>query len=1199
MMKKSVIKGIVALTVLLPLFASCNNPQENIHKSSSALQQKVAKTIDVEGTVNEVYALNEEIDYSYFVIIIGFDDNTTQRFNVDDENVVVTGGDTSTEGQHQLVFSCFNLEKVFYYEVKAFRLTLDFNGGTYDGKEKVEIIPDNYQVNIAEYVPTYIDNNEEYEFAGWFYDKELTQRVNSDIDGFISIRGDVTIYAGYDHNYNDLFSYVVGTDNTISLTSLLDGAFSVGPELVIPRTIKLYPIVGIADGFFDEDFAMFYPFNTLSFAENSEVKYIGKKAFKNSYIEYINLPDKLETIDEEAFSNSHLTGTLTLPKSLKKINDYAFFGNYQLGQIDFQEKGSLAYIGVSAFAYCTNLASLVFPDSLIQIRSEAFHFCESVESVYISSSIENIGLRAFSAMSNLKEFIVDENNKNYCSIDGNLYSKDKKTFIRYCFNKSATEFTVPDTVERIYENAFDVSGEISDLAKINLPEGLISIGGEAFRECNAEFVLPSTLRSIEFSAFFGYGGKTFQINPNNRLFRVIDGILCSYDGKELCSVPTNYYKDTLVIPSSIETIRSYALSGSNTIEFIIINSDSNLKKVNECGLALFHMKKLLTVSIYKPEPFELVDNACVLNQFAVNQNFKICISDSYINEYMNKWVNYTNTIENCGDYLIQNNLYNFSDFASYCIDTISNNGFGFTSYEQYLRGIPCFKRMETKAALNYIGDSMNVLNSLYYLNTLDTKYIEYIKSFERSCYQYIIDLVKNIDDTMLANIDFDFNIVIDRLSIIPSEIYKVIEPFYDNIMNISDRLDSIQKQQDEFIQKVMLASEDLSSFTAESFILLQDEFNKLGSTHIRLTSKQNKAWYKLECSYDIYEFLSTPLNYENLSKLNIIVYGDEDHTKLGIDNYLRFYFTDEESQNSLYRYQDYLNKKQEFDEFVNQNVLTMDEYGQNLDINMTYDDIVFNDIQNRYDSLGDNLYFISDLASIKYELLLLRKDMQLFNLKFDEVTINFDNLEESYDMVLAIDNKINLLTSFANVEDISILDSISSFPEYQKYIQVSDKVKEFINQSFNEFNSLIAAITADNVLDNSASFNSLYNYLDKYINIYEYDEWGYVAGYNETYYMLIAIIISAKMQNILKNYEVLTVDNYLQVDHLLYSYYDDANHEEVEGLVNLIEEIKSDFYFNEDLFNQYLNVYCQSENRNYLDEFNNYLEYFSKVSFTE
>lgn len=119
------------------------------------------------------------------------------------------------------------------------------------------------------------------------------------------------------------------------------------------------------------------------------------------------------------------------------------------------------------------------------------------------------------------------------------------------------------------------------------------------------------------------------------------------------------------------------------------------------------------------------------------------------------------------------------------------------------------------------------------------------------------------------------------------------------------------------------------------------------------------------------------------------------------------------------------------------------------------------------------------------------------------------------------------------------------------------------------------------------------------INIYEYDEWGYVAGYNETYYMLIAIIISAKMQNILKNYEVLTVDNYLQVDHLLYSYYDDANHEEVEGLVNLIEEIKSDFYFNEDLFNQYLNVYCQSENRNYLDEFNNYLEYFSKVSFTE
>lgn len=69
-------------------------------------------------------------------------------------------------------------------------------------------------------------------------------------------------------------------------------------------------------------------------------------------------------------------------------------------------------------------------------------------------------MQAFENAPMLKEFIVDDDNEVYCSIDGNLYSKNKDIFYRYCFGKQDKIFTLPATVKTIYESAFDVTNEV-------------------------------------------------------------------------------------------------------------------------------------------------------------------------------------------------------------------------------------------------------------------------------------------------------------------------------------------------------------------------------------------------------------------------------------------------------------------------------------------------------------------------------------------------------------------------------------------------------------------------------------------------------------------------------------------------------------------------------------------------------------------
>lgn len=91
-------------------------------------------------------------------------------------------------------------------------------------------------------------------------------------------------------------------------------------------------------------------------------------------------------------------------------------------------------------------------------------------------------------------------NPNFCSIDGVLFSKDRKTLIDYPWGRPADAYIVPDGVTTIGANAFRAA---QNLKHLYLPEGLTTISPVAVYGCEGltELIIPASVTSIGGYAF--------------------------------------------------------------------------------------------------------------------------------------------------------------------------------------------------------------------------------------------------------------------------------------------------------------------------------------------------------------------------------------------------------------------------------------------------------------------------------------------------------------------------------------------------------------------------------------------------------------------------------------------------------------------------------------------------------------------------
>ena len=164
---------------------------------------------------------------------------------------------------------------------------------------------------------------------------------------------------------------------------------------------------------------------------------------------------------------------------VKEIGDQAFhIGRDVLVRVFIPN--SVNVIGQGAFGDCSLLQYVYIgvESKLVIIKDIAFSGCSSLKEIFLPRGLTQSLSQAFNGCASLQKFEVDEHNLFYTAIDGNLYSKDKKTLIHYACGKTATSFTIPEFVTEISLQAF--VGE-ANLKEIYIHENVTKIGLCAFQ----------------------------------------------------------------------------------------------------------------------------------------------------------------------------------------------------------------------------------------------------------------------------------------------------------------------------------------------------------------------------------------------------------------------------------------------------------------------------------------------------------------------------------------------------------------------------------------------------------------------------------------------------------------------------------------------------------------------------------------------
>lgn len=221
-------------------------------------------------------------------------------------------------------------------------------------------------------------------------------------------------------------------------------------------------------------------------------------------------------------------------------------------------------------------------------------------------------------------FIVESGNPSFSSVNGVLFSADTTLLIEA--PKGLTKFKVPSSTKRIASNAF----EFSDIEEIELPDGLETIGEQAFIGCFKLGLVkvPSTVKEIEDNAFGCYSShlqsgeicdgnmENIEIPKDSKLEKLgrqalffvkhvfipkyltqdvsscfnspyvevheENPVYCSEQGvlynknKDILFCVPNQRRDEFVIPTSVRTIKKFAFDTEGIDKFVLNDHIENL-----------------------------------------------------------------------------------------------------------------------------------------------------------------------------------------------------------------------------------------------------------------------------------------------------------------------------------------------------------------------------------------------------------------------------------------------------------------------------------------------------------------------------------------------------------------------------------------------------------------------------------------------
>ena len=405
----------------------------------------------------------EPEEKTYNVVFCDYDGRIIQEIEVLENHDVVFPNDPVRDGY---VFIGWNLDGknitsdlkiIAEYEKIKNQYTINFNTNGEFNIDSV-IVEENNKVPFPGEC-----NKKGYKFLGW-YDGD--KKWDFSVDQPTS---DITLFAKW-----ELITYNIAYENLLGATNNNPTEFNIESDTIvlsIPER-KNYEFLGWT-----------YDGQTIPVME-VEIP-IGSISDKTFYANWCHIGLKFELLDDGTYQLVDIED-----RSIKTIRVPAYYRGKQVTKIADE-----------VFIFCS-AQTIEIEEGIKEIGANAFTGCMNLIKIKIPSSVEKIGLGSFEWCYEFKNIEVDENNQNYKSIDGVLYSKDGSTLICFPLAKGVSTFTIPSTVKVIGESAFAQS---LYLKKIVIPNSVIRIEKEAFVDSwnLSNVVIPSSVEYIGENAFTG------------------------------------------------------------------------------------------------------------------------------------------------------------------------------------------------------------------------------------------------------------------------------------------------------------------------------------------------------------------------------------------------------------------------------------------------------------------------------------------------------------------------------------------------------------------------------------------------------------------------------------------------------------------------------------------------------------------------
>lgn len=182
-------------------------------------------------------------------------------------------------------------------------------------------------------------------------------------------------------------------------------------------------------------------------------------------VQYVQLPNTLEVIDDECFKNCSKLNDVNIPSNVNRIGKGAFEGCKQLTKMIIPPK--INSVGESAFEGCESLLTITLPNSITVIPNGLFKNCKSLREVYISNNTTTIGKEAFYRCESIQKFYLPS---SVVSIGDGCFQRMQSLY----------DIQLSEKLTMIPSKAF---ADCKSLTKVICPANVKSVGNDAFASC--------------------------------------------------------------------------------------------------------------------------------------------------------------------------------------------------------------------------------------------------------------------------------------------------------------------------------------------------------------------------------------------------------------------------------------------------------------------------------------------------------------------------------------------------------------------------------------------------------------------------------------------------------------------------------------------------------------------------------------------